>query len=270
MARQEGPMNLGIDRQVALVTGSSRGIGLAIAEEFLAEGARVIITGRDQEVLRSGADRLRKDFDDDRVLEFPCDLTEERDIATLEGKMRARWGILHHLVCNVGSGRSVPVLQEDAAEWDRMLKTNLLGAAACVRILQPLMVESAHKSGTTGSIVFVGSICGVEALGCPLAYATAKAGLVAYAANLAGPLAQSGLRVNCVSPGNILFPGSTWERKRESAPDEVDRMIREQVPLARFGTPGDVAAVVVFLASQKSGFVTGANWVVDGGQTRGW
>jgi 3-oxoacyl-[acyl-carrier protein] reductase len=101
-----------------------------------------------------------------------------------------------------------------------------------------------------------------------VAYASAKSALIAYAKNIARPLGEFGIRVNVVSPGNIIFPGSTWEDKLAKSPEDIKAMLQREVPLQRLGTIEEVANVVVFLASQQAAFVTGANWVVDGGQTR--
>ena len=262
-------MHLDLDGRAVLITGSSRGIGFAIAEEFLGEGARTVITGRNVEELNAAQSDLAGRFGEDRVMACVGDLTDEGAADELTREIESHWGGLDHLVCNVGSGASVPPLEEDFTEWDRMLRVNLSGAATCVRAVQPMLTAAGGAdTEQSASIVFVGSICGVEALGCPTAYAVSKAGIVAYANNLARALAPHGVRVNCVSPGNILFPGSTWEGKLAADPEGVRGMLRRDVPLNRFGLAREVASIVVFLTSERAGFVTGANWIADGGQTR--
>jgi len=178
-----------------------------------------------------------------------------------------RWGKLDHLVCNIGSGRSVPLLQEDRNEMQRMLDLNLLGSVSAVRLMTPLL-ERAGSNGGVPSIIFIGSICGVEAIGCPVAYATAKSALMSYTQNIARPLARKNIRVNIISPGNILFEGSTWEDKLARDPAVVETMLEREVPLNRLGTLEEVGSVAAFLASKRAGFVSGSNWLVDGGQTR--
>lgn len=261
-------MDLQIDGQIVVVTGSSAGIGRGIAETFLQEGARVILTGRDPSTLKEAEDTLGREYGPARIWALRGDLTDETVLTRLAHLIETEWGRIDHLVCNIGSGQSVPPLQEDAGEWQRMLDINLLGTIACVRALLPWLHESVAQSQAATSITLVASICGVEALGCPVAYAAAKHALIAYAKNIARPLGPQGIRVNIVSPGNILFPGSTWDQKLACDRQAVATMLKQGVPLQRFGKVSEVAAAVVFLASLQAAFITGANLVIDGGQTR--
>jgi 3-oxoacyl-[acyl-carrier protein] reductase len=260
-------MDLQFDGRIILVTGSTKGIGKGIAAGFLQEGATVVLTGRDRAVLERQQDVFQKLYSPERLRGVVGDLQQIAAIEELSGFLESEFGRLDHLVCNIGSGRSLPPLEENDAEWRRMLDINLLSAASCVRLLLPLLKKSAARDGSAG-ITFIASICGVEPLGCPVAYAAAKTALIAYAKNIALPLGKSGIRVNVVSPGNVIFPGSTWEDKLAKSPEAVKAMLQREVPLQRLGTVEEVASVVVFLASRQAAFVTGANWVVDGGQTR--
>ena len=259
-------MELGLANSRILVTGSSRGIGYGIASQFLQEGASVVLTGRNELNLRLAKDMLAKKFDADRIEIFAGDLGDSAVSQGLNTALMTKG--LDHLVCNVGSGRSVPILQETMEEWRRMLDFNLLHSAGVVQELRSLLATSAQVRGGA-SLTFVGSICGIEAIGCPLAYASAKAALWAYAKNLVRPLAVEGIRVNMVSPGNIIFPGSVWETKLAQDSTVVQNMLDREVPLRRFGSLDEIAAAIVFLASPRASFITGANLVVDGGQTRG-
>lgn len=259
-------MDLGLGNCRILVTGSSRGIGYSIASEFLAEGADVVLTGRNADAIENARRELGGAFGHDRVSAFVGDLDDQSTRVRLRDSQSSQG--LDHLVCNVGSGRSVPALQETSEEWQRMLGTNLLQAAGMVSDFLPLLRSSA-EARRSPSVTFVGSICGVEAIGCPLAYASAKAALRAYAKNLTRPLAEAGIRVNMVSPGNVTFPGSTWAAKLETDADGVSAMLDREVPLRRLGAPEEIASAIVFLASRRASFITGANLIVDGGQTRG-
>ena len=261
-------MNLQLDTQWVLVTGSSRGIGRGIAEAFLKEKASVILSGRDSQTLKETSATLANTFGNGRVRSCTGDLLQPDRVSALSTMIREKVGKLDHLICNIGSGASVPPLQEDLAEFQRMLDLNVLGAVGVVTALRDLLEASAKAGETSSSITFIGSICGLEALGCPTAYASAKAGLIAYAKNIARLLGQRGVRVNTVSPGNIFFPGSTWEKKLAANREAVESMLMKEVPLQRLGTLDEIADVVVFLASRRAAFVSGANWVVDGGQVR--
>ena len=259
-------MELGLTNSRVLVTGSSRGIGYGIASAFLAEGATVVLTGRNEETLQGARSALSDKFSSDRVEIFPGDLGNENIRQHLSSALLPQG--LNHLVCNIGSGRSVPILQEKTDEWKRMFDTNLFQAADMVQDFRSLLASSV-KQGHGASLTFVGSICGMEAIGCPLAYASAKAALWAYAKNLVWPLADEGIRVNMVSPGNTMFSGSTWENKLAQDAVGVQAMLDREVPMRRLGALNEITSAVVFLASQQASFITGANLVVDGGQTRG-
>jgi 3-oxoacyl-[acyl-carrier protein] reductase len=120
----------------------------------------------------------------------------------------------------------------------------------------------------SGSIVLVASIAGVESTPAPLAYSAAKAAIVNYAKNLARELGPLNIRVNCVAPGNILFPGGSWEGHLARRRDEVLQMIEAEVPLRRFGQPEEIADLIAFLSSERASFITGSCVIADGGQTR--
>jgi 3-oxoacyl-[acyl-carrier protein] reductase len=121
---------------------------------------------------------------------------------------------------------------------------------------------------TGSAIICISSICGLAALGAPVTYSAAKAALNATVKGLARPLAKEGIRINAVAPGNILFPGGTWDRKLQEDKDGVEAMLTREVALGRLGTPGEIAGLVTFLASPRAGFITGAIYVADGGQLR--
>jgi 3-oxoacyl-[acyl-carrier protein] reductase len=124
------------------------------------------------------------------------------------------------------------------------------------------------KGRDNPSITFISSIAGLEAIAAPIPYSTAKAGLQQAAKNLARQLGPEGIRVNTVAPGNVLAPGGTWEAKMAENPDQVKKYIETEVPLARFANPEEIAHAVVFLASARARFISGALLCVDGAQTR--
>ena len=178
--------------------------------------------------------------------------------------MKDHWGPVDCLVANIGSGRGETGPAASDAEWDRMLAQNLAPVYRIIPRVLPAMTDRG-----SGSIVVIASIAAVESLPAPMPYSAAKAAVINYAKNVARDVGPQGVRVNCVAPGNVIFPGGSWESHLAKRQEEVLAMLRSQVPLGRFGMPEEVADLVVFLSSERAAFITGACVVVDGGQTRG-
>lgn len=250
-------MDLGLNNAVALVTGSGRGIGLAIAETLHREGCNVAFNDRDWEPLDAILQRLGE-----RASAHLGDVTDPVSCRAMIEEVVAHWGRLDVLICNVGSGRSVPPGAETQEEWRRVFELNLWSTTNTVEAARP-HIEKSH-----GAIVCTSSICGIEALGAPLTYSAAKAALNSYVTGIARPLGKHGVRINAVAPGNIMFEGGTWARKIAEAPAAVAEMLYRDVSLGRLGTTEEIADFVAFLASPRAAFATGSVFVVDGGQVR--
>lgn len=250
-------MQLELAGKTALVTGSSRGIGRVIASALHAEGCRVALNGRQSVTLSPAATELTG------AVAVAGDMSRPEEAARVVAEAVAALGRLDILVCNVGSGSSVPPGEEGFDEWQRVFAENLWSATNTVEAARDALVAS------RGVIVCISSICGLEVIaGAPVTYSAAKAALNAYVRGIARPLGKSGIRINAVAPGNILFEGSVWKRKLAAAADAVYAMLQREVPMSRLGTAEDVAALVVYLASARAAFATGAVWTLDGGQTR--
>jgi 3-oxoacyl-[acyl-carrier protein] reductase len=248
---------------VALVSGSSQGIGRAIAEELLREGASVTITGRDVARLERARRALAKTTTPERLISFAGDLTESATIERLR-KTLTRQNLLPDIVvASIGSGRSVSGWNVPGGEWERVFQINFFGA---MKLLQAMLPELVRRGW--GRVIVIASIAGIEAVPAPAAYGASKAALVMAAQSLSRLTGSSGVTINVVAPGNILFRGGVWERKLKADRDSVERYLRGEVPANRFGTPGEVASAVAFLASDRAAFINGACLVVDGGQTR--
>jgi 3-oxoacyl-[acyl-carrier protein] reductase len=256
-------LDVGLRDRVALVAGSSRGIGKAIALGLLREGCRTCVSGRDPVDLSQTAAEFEKEFGPDRVMQFAGDLTKTEMITRAIEQIRGAWGPLHCVVANVGSGRGKAGWSLDEDEWERLFRLNLWGSVRLVEAAIPLLIE-----GGRGSVVLIASIAGVEVTPAPLPYSAAKAALINYGKNLSRLVASRGVRVNSVAPGNILFPGGSWEKHLAERRDEVIRYIETEVAMRRFGGAEEIGNLVVFLCSEKASFITGACIVADGGQTR--
>ena len=256
-------MDFELHDQVAFIAGSSRGIGKASARRFLQEGARVVISGRDEEALAKCEQEFAAEFSAARIMQVRGDLTQTQPIRDSLAQVRKRWGRLDALVANIGNGRGTLGWEVNALEWTNTFETNFHGTVRLATEALPQMLAAKR-----GSIVMISSIAGVESSPAPLPYSSAKSALIAYAKNLARQVAGAGVRVNAVAPGNIFFEGGSWAAHLEARREAVLKHIADEVPMHRFGTPEEIADLVVFLCSPRASFITGACIVADGGQTR--
>ena len=248
-------MNLKLSKKIALVTGSSRGIGRSIAEALYAEGCQLVLNGRNATDLAAVSATLPGS------LAIVADMMRPEDVQRAITEVLEKFGRLDILVCNVGSGRSVPPGCETTEEWQRVFAHNLWSTTNTVEAAREALAFS------KGSIVCVSSICGLEVIeGAPVTYSAAKAALHAYVRGIARPLGKQGVRINAVAPGNIVFEGSVWAMKLVEDAVEVQAMLDKNVAIGRLGTPEEVASLVTYLASPRAGFATGAIWTLDGGQ----
>lgn len=259
-------MDLGFIGKAAFITASSDGIGKAVAETLLAEGAAVAINGRSQEKLMMTQQALLGQFSGAQVGAFQGDMSDQETITKACEWLKERFGQLDIIVANLGSGKPLTSDSLDLNEWQRLLQVNLYSAVWLLRELRRL--ELIRYRG--GSIVLMASLAAFDRIGAPPAYAAAKAGIVSLVKYMAPILAKDGIRINGVSPGNVYYDGGRWQELCEQNPEGTRSYIEAEVPLKRFATPEEIAASVAFLCSERSSFTTGSVLQVDGGQGRGY
>ena len=254
-------MNLELENKKVLITGASRGIGLAISRSFLEESAKTCIVSRGSKELFDNEKILQNAYSSNKIFATKCDCTNVKDLKALEEDIHSTWGELDILVINVGDGRSVQDKIPNESNWNKTWANNFESALYTARVFLPMLEKS------NGVMLFISSIAGIEAFGAPTDYSTAKSAVISLAKNLARK--STNVRVNVIAPGNIIFPGSSWDVKNKNNKKNVDEMLNKIVPMNRFGVPEEISDAAVFLCSNRASFITGETLVVDGGQRTG-
>lgn len=256
-------MDLQLAGKAALVTGSSRGLGLASALALAGEGCRVCICARGEEQLARAADALQQRAGaDGRVLAVRGDLTSADDIAMIVRRTAETFGRLDVLVNNVGRAGGGGLLEATDEDWRSAFDDTLYPAIRASRLAVPHM----RRAGG-GAIIMIASIWGRESGG-RMTYNAVKAAEISLAKALAQQLAGDNIRVNSVAPGSISFPGGSWHRRQQEDPEGMAAFVRDNLPFGRFGRAEEVGDVVAFLASPRASWISGASITVDGCQSR--
>ena len=255
-------MDLGLTDKTAIVTGSTRGLGLATARALVAEGCNVTICARGEAGLAEAAADLRRLGGDGRVMAVQADLATDEGVADVVTRTVEAFGGLDILVNNIGLGRGSTITETSDAEWEEAFDQTLFPAIRASRQAIPHMRQ---RGG--GAIVMIASIYGRESGG-RMTYNAVKAAEISLAKSMAQQLAKDNIRVNSVAPGSILFPGGSWHRRQLEDPAGIAAFVARDLPFGRFGRPEEVGAVVAFLVSPRASWISGASVPVDGCQSR--
>ena len=248
-------MDLNLAGKKVLVTGSSRGIGLQIANGFIVEGCSVVFNSRSHIIPQGSSTSGAHFVSGDVSTELGAKKVIDEAASILDG--------LDIVICNVGSGNSVPPGQETQESWMTSFDINFYSAFHTIQAARPFLKAS------RGVIICISSICGTEIIpGAPVTYSVSKAALNAYVKGISRPFGEEGIRICAVAPGNILFDGSVWDEKLKTDSTAVNQMLKDEVPLNKLGCSDDVANLVLFLSSPVSDYITGSIFVSDGGQTK--
>jgi 3-oxoacyl-[acyl-carrier protein] reductase len=255
-------LDLHLADKVAVVTGSSRGLGLASAKALLAEGCRVCLCARGAERLAEAAVEVEAIAKrPNMVIAVQADVSTAAGSELVINRTVDAFGGLDVLVNNVGRAGGSDLLGTSDAEWQAAIDETLFPAIRASRAAVPHL-----KQRGGGAIIMIASIYGRESGG-RMTYNAVKAAEISLAKALARQLAGANIRVNSIAPGSILFPGGSWHKRQQADPQGIAEFVRRELPFGRFGRPEEVGAVVVFLASPRASWISGACVVVDGGQS---
>lgn len=243
-------------KKVAIITGGGQGIGKAVAQRLLSAGTTVVIAEIDEEAARE----VESEYADlGTVLYVPANVTDEASVKNLMETTINTFGRIDVLMNNAGIAANRPIANLSLEEWNRVITTNLTGTFLCSKHAAP------HLARQSGSIINMASTRTLMSEPDTEAYSASKGGIAALTHSLAISLGPN-VRVNCISPGWIEV--SPWKKKQFRRMPGITEAEGRQHPVGRVGTPEDIASLVCYLISPEAGFITGANFVVDGGMTR--
>ncbi|WCK53236.1 SDR family oxidoreductase [Aneurinibacillus sp. Ricciae_BoGa-3] len=247
--------------KVAVVTGAGSGIGEAIAKRLSAEGATVAICDIDE----AGGKRVVQEIEEhgSQAEFFRLDVTKEKEVQAIVETVAREYQKIDIMVNNAGVGKAGTVLEQTEEDWDLMMSVNAKGAfLGCKYAVKQMLTQE-----TKGSIVNIASVAGIVGVLNRAGYCASKAAIVGLTKSVASDFAETGIRVNSISPGTIESP---WIKKilaDHPEPEKTRIQMQKRQPIGRMGTPEEIANLVLFLASDEASFITGSNIIADGGLT---
>lgn len=240
-------------KKTVFISASSSGIGFYIAKSYLSIGYKVIINGRRLSKLKKASAALR-------YCDYYCgDLSEEKNIKKIINKIKKKYHYIDLLICNLGDSN----FKKNNSDFEYALKKNLLPTTKMVKNSKKILKRNQCK------IICISSICGIERIdGAPIGYSVAKSALNFYVKLISTELAQIGVTINGIVPGNIYFNQSTWQKKMNENKKKTKKYIKDNVPLNKFGSTNDIFEICKMLTENKNNFMTGSLIKIDGGQTK--
>jgi NAD(P)-dependent dehydrogenase (short-subunit alcohol dehydrogenase family) len=251
-----------LKNKITLVTGSASGIGAAIAEAFARAGAHVYVADRVAEAAAQTVARIKNNRGSAEVIAF--DVSKEDEAERARQTVQGSFGRLDVLVNNAGIGHVGTLLQTTGEDLDRLYAVNVRGLFNVTKAFLPGMLERRH-----GVIINLASIGGVVAVRDRLAYCTTKFAVVGFTKSIALDHALEGIRCNCICPGRVETPFVTARLREYPDPDKAYREMASTQAIGRMGKPEEIAAAALYLASDESAFVTGSEFIIDGGWSAG-
>jgi 2-dehydro-3-deoxy-D-gluconate 5-dehydrogenase len=244
-------MDLSLKERVAIVTGASSGLGTAIARALAAEGACVLAVGRNEQALRE------LEEPDGRIIAAVCDVRDHAALERLPDVAVSRFGSLEIVINNAGIAPAGNLFEQPAEVWDEVMDVNLRGPMALTRVAGKVLTAQGH-----GKVVNIASTAGLKGKPLLAAYSASKGGLLRFTEAIAAEWARFGVQVNAIAPGAFETPAQAAVLE---SPDALERRLRK-IPARRMGRSEEIGPLVCYLASARSDFVTGAIFVIDGGE----